>query len=246
MPHRRRVQFHPAGDLIATGCFDHTAVIWDLTTGKIKHRLVGHKGAVLAVAFSPDKSTLATAGIDQTIQLSDVATGQRKSTLIGHKSWVSGLVYHPEGEWLASGSSDGTIKIWNPANSNPLKTLEATPAEVRSLAISPDGTELAAGMRYGKVKVWSTRDWQERLTVSGSGDTCSVAFHPTRKQFVTTEGDWNRGGTIKLRDLVDGKILKEFRHTGEILNLSFSPDGQFLAAAGADKTIRIWKLNPEQ
>ena len=240
------VQFHPAGDLIATGCFDHTAVIWDLTTGKIKHRLVGHKGAVLAVAFSPDKSTLATAGIDQTIQLSDVATGQRKSTLIGHKSWVSGLVYHPEGEWLASGSSDGTIKIWNPANSNPLKTLEATPAEVRSLAISPDGTELAAGMRYGKVKVWSTRDWQERLTVSGSGDTCSVAFHPTRKQFVTTEGDWNRGGTIKLRDLVDGKILKEFRHTGEILNLSFSPDGQFLAAAGADKTIRIWKLNPEQ
>lgn len=34
-------------------------------------------------------------------------------------------------------------------------------------------------------------------------------------------------------------------HAGEVTSLSFSPDGQKLATGSADRTIRIWMVNPQ-
>jgi len=236
------VQFDPGGNLLATGSYDHTAGIWDVPGGKLLHRLVGHKGAVMSVAFSPDQMTLATAGIDQTVKLWDVATGNLKATLTGHKSWVNALAYRADSAWLASASSDGTIRIWSSRSTTPIHTLEVTNTEIRSLAVSPDGAWLAAGLRYGRVKLWTTQDWQERLSLAGHGDMCAVAFSPDGKRFAASEGDWNRGGTIKIRDIVTGDAINRYQHTGEIMSLAFSPEGKSIAAAAADKTVRLWTL----
>jgi hypothetical protein len=237
------VQFHPDGALLATGSYDHSAAIWDVSTGAIRHRLTGHKGAVMAVAFSPDKKLLASAGLDGVIKLWNVSSGSLVATLVGHKSWVNSLAFHPASAWLASGSSDGTIQIWSLKTHEPMQTLVATNAEVRSIAVSSSGTHLASGLRYGKVKVWTTSDWQEQLSLPGKGDLCAVTFSPTGKQLVATEGDWNRGGYIKVYDLADGKLAARYQHTGEVLSVAISPDGQSLAAGAADKRVRVWKLN---
>jgi WD40 repeat protein len=124
---------------------------------------------------------------------------------------------------------------------SPLRVIDATKAEVRSVAISPDGTYLAAGLRYGTVKVWTTADWKERLTLPGSGDLCAVAFSPNGKLLANTEGDWNRGGIIRVRDVESGKPVASFQHTGEVLSVAFSKSG-VLAAGAADKTVRLWNL----
>ncbi|HEY2251471.1 MAG TPA: hypothetical protein VGH74_10445, partial [Planctomycetaceae bacterium] len=236
------VQFHPGGNLLATGSYDHTSGIWDVRGGKLLHRLVGDKGAVMAVAFSPDQTTLATAGIDQTVKLWDVATGMMKTTLTGHKSWVNSVAFRSDMAWLASGSSDGTIRIWSPKSTTPIHTLDVTNTEIRAIAISHDGAHLVAGLRYGKVKLWTTHDWQELLSLSGHGDMCAVAFSPDGKHFATSEGDWNRGGTIKIRDVASGEPVARYHHTGEIMSLAFSPDGKTIAAAAADKTVRLWNV----
>lgn len=234
------VQFHPAGRLLATGSYDHSAAIWDIASGTLRHRLVGHKGAVMSVAFSPDKTTLATASLDGMIKLWDVSTGQLIATLQGHKSWVNSIAFHRDGTTLVSGSSDGTILIWSLKTRTPVHTITATNAEVRSIAISPDGMHLAAGLRYGKVKIWTTNDWQERLSLPGQGDMCAIAFSPDGKQLVSSEGDWNRGGTLRIHNVVDGNIISRHQHTGEILSVAFNADGSTVAAAAADKTIRLW------
>jgi prenyltransferase beta subunit len=239
------VHFHSGGALLATGSYDHTAAIWDIATGKRLRSLVGHKGAVLAVAFSPDRTTLATAGIDQTIKLWDVSTGRLLRTLTSHKSWVNALAYSPDGAWLASASSDGTILIWSPESPIPKHTVEATNAEVRSLAISPDSAHLVAGCRYGTVKLWTTKDWKEGLSLPGNGDMCAVAFSPAGKQVATCEGDWNRGGVIIIRDVATGNPRTRHQHTGEILSIVYSPDGGSMAAASADKTVRVWSVMKE-
>lgn len=240
------VQFHPEGGLLATGSYDRTAAIWDAATGRRLHRLAGHRGAVLAVAFSPDKTTLASAGIDGDIKLWDVSTGRLKNTLTGHKTWVNALAYRPGGDHLLSGSSDGTVIVWSTQTDAPLRTLVATHAEVRSLAVSPDGAHLAAGLRYGAVKLWTLADGKERLTLPGHGDTCSVAFSADGKLLATSEGDWNQGGVVQVRDAATGNPLVRFQHTGEVLALAFSRDGPTLAAGAADKSVKLWKIASER
>jgi len=239
------IQIHPGGELLATGSYDQTAAIWNAVTGERKHRLIGHHGAVTCVAFSFDKSTLATASIDGAVKLWDVSTGKLKNTLNGHKSWVNCLAYSANGEWLLSGSSDGTIIVWSMRTQAPLRTIDATKAEVRSIALSADGAHLAAGLRYGTVKIWSTADWKERLSLPGNGDMCAVAFSPDGKLLATSEGDWNRGGIVVIRDVATGKPNLRLRHTGEIISLAFSKTGAVIAAGAADKTVRVWKIAPE-
>ena len=160
--------FSPDGDSLATGSYDQTARIWDVRTGRQRHSLTGHHGAVMSVAYSPDGAALATASVDQTIRLWNAVNGMHRLTLTGHKSWVNSVAFSPDGKWLVSGSSDGTVKVWSIAGEL-LHTLPASKAEVRSVAVSPDGKHIAAGIRYGAVKVWKTADWQlvQKLGAAG-------------------------------------------------------------------------------
>jgi hypothetical protein len=223
--------------VVATGSYDHTAALWDAADGKLLHRLTGHRGPVMAVAFSPDGGTLATGGIDGTIRLWNVADGREKATLTGHRSWVNSLAYHPEGGWLASGSSDGTIRIWSAKTHQTLRTVPATSAEVRSIAISADGARLAAGLRYGGIKTWDTVTWKQELDLLGEGDLCAVAFVSSGR-LVSSQGDWNRGGVVRVHDAASGELIARFPHTGEITSLTVAGDA--LAAGAADRTVRVW------
>jgi geranylgeranyl transferase type-2 subunit beta len=239
------VCFHPDGKWLATGSYDHTAAIWDASSGELRHKLVGHRGVVTSVAFSPDKTTLATASVDRTIRLWDVSTGQLKITLDGHKSWVNSVAFSSDGAWLISGSSDGTVRIWSGRSSELLQTLQASTAEVRSVAVSPDGKHVAAGLRYGAIKVWASSDWKERLSFQGhESDVWSVAFAPDSKVLASGNGDWNRGGFVKLWDVANGRPVGRLQHTGEVLSVAFSPDGSAIAAGAGDKTARVWRVPP--
>ncbi len=239
-------EFGPQGELLATGSYDHTANLWGARTGHLLHKLTGHRGAVMSVAFSPDGRTLATASVDRTIKLWDTTTGELKKTLTGHKSWVNSVAFGPDGQWLVSGSSDGTVNVWSLPAGQLLKSLRATNAEVRSVAVSPDGQHVAAGIRYGEIKVWDTDTWQERLAFQGhDADVWSVAFSPDSKLLASGDGDWNRGGFVKLWKVATGKQTAQYQHTGEVLSVAFSPDGKSLAAGAADKTVKVWNVSQE-
>jgi WD40 repeat protein len=38
--------------------------------------------------------------------------------------------------------------------------------------------------------------------------------------------------------------VAEFKHPGEVVSLAVSPDGKHLAAAGTDRTVSIWQVEP--
>ena len=48
------------GALLATRREDHSAILWDASTGAIRYTLTGHADTIFAIAFSPDSSRLAT------------------------------------------------------------------------------------------------------------------------------------------------------------------------------------------
>jgi WD40 repeat protein len=251
--------FAPRGDSLATASFDGTARVWDVSTVKEwgrgrekftfhiyldpRHTLRGHRGVVMAVAFSPDGKTLATGGMDTTIRLWDVATGKQKHLLAGHKSWVNGLTFSTNGKLLASASSDATVKLWDVRTRKVLITLPVKSGEVRCVALSPDGKTVAAGVRYGLLKVWDLGTRKEKASLKAhDGETWAVTFSPGGKTLISGGGDWNKPGEVKLWDASTWKPKRTLKHTGEVLCVAVSADGEGLAAGSWDKTVRVWDV----
>ena len=63
------VAWSPGGELIATGCEDNIARIWQLANDNDPAALRGHAGAIRAARFSPDGAQLLTVSNDKTIRI---------------------------------------------------------------------------------------------------------------------------------------------------------------------------------
>ena len=81
--------------MLATGHNRGEACLWEVATGKLCAKLIGHQLEVLGVAFSPDGKTLATGSIDDIIRLWDAETGQPKGKPINHRGQVFALTWMP-------------------------------------------------------------------------------------------------------------------------------------------------------
>ena len=121
------VCFSPDSQTLASGSWDDTLRLWDVSTGQALKTHTGHTPSVNSVSFSPDGQTVASGGWDHTIRLWNVDTGEHKQTLIGHTAPVESVCFSPDGTTLASGSSDETIRLWNVNTGQSLKRLERMP-----------------------------------------------------------------------------------------------------------------------
>jgi WD40 repeat protein len=233
------VAFSPDGRILASGSWDRTIKLWDVTTGTVLRTLQGHTGGVLSVAFFPDGKILASGAGDGTIKLWDVATGTLLRTLSGHTGSVISVAFSPDGKVLASGSADNTIKLWDVATGREIRTLSAHTLDVASVAFSPDGKILASGSVDTTIKLWDVATGALLRTLRGhTGIVHSVAFSPDGK--VLASGSWEE---IKLWHMATGSVLRTLQgHTGWVESVAFSPDGKILASGSEDKTIKLWDV----
>jgi WD40 repeat protein len=115
--------------------------------------------------------------------------------------------------------------------------------ELKQLGSATANTQMKVATALRQV-VYGIREYN-RLE-GHSGEVAGVSFSPDGQTIASASWDgtvkiWNREGTL-LKTLTGGSrgLVILAGYTGGGQSVSFSPDGQMIAAPGADNTIKLW------
>jgi WD40 repeat protein/serine/threonine protein kinase len=150
----------------------------------------------------------------------------------------------PDGTRLACVQVDGEwrrLLVFDATSGKRTAVCAGHRGSIRSLALSPNGTRLASGSEDRTARLWDAASGALLATCQGHASRIlNLAFRPDGARLVTTSSDetvrqWNPATGEEVEAPYD-------RHTGEVAAAVYSPNGKWVASAGAiDRTVRVWR-----
>lgn len=130
----------------------------------------------------------------------------------GHRDFIKDLAFTPDGELLVSASDDKTIRVWDWRSGETIRTIRGE-----------------IGVRnHGKIFA---------LAIAPDGDTLAVGGF-----FGPGFGESPPYGDVRLFSLKSGRMVAVLKgHELPVYDLAFSPDGAWLAVAGQDGYVFLWR-----
>lgn len=121
------------------------------------------------------------------------------------------------------------------------------PVPVMALAFSPDGNLLASS-GYREILLWNPADGQLVRRISNLAERPhDIEFTADGKMIAVAAGTPGQMGEVKFFNVENGALIADlFTTDDEVFAVAFSPDGTRLAAAAADRSIRLFDVASRQ
>jgi len=196
---------------------------------------IAHESHIIDLKFLPDPPVLLTAGMDNLVHLWSGPPWLKTQTLKGHQKSVNSLAVTPTGSRLITASSDHSVRLWNLQNGK----------EIKSLGVKGNQAVLSSQGNFLGVldNPWLTLMdfYQEEILKRFKPfpkRTTSLAFCPNENCLAVG----GQGDEILIFDLPGCSQVKQIEnaHTGYVLSLAFSPDGNQLVSTGLERRLRFW------
>jgi WD40 repeat protein/tRNA A-37 threonylcarbamoyl transferase component Bud32 len=161
----------------------------------------------------------------------------RQVVLVGHTGQVVSVEYSPDGSRVVTAGWDGTARVWSPATGELLLTLKMEGEFVSSACFSSDGRVLITAGKDQVLRFWDAKTGALRRGVPGGGTLAAAA---RRGRFVASLRPDNG---ICIWDADRGEQLAATpKQDQEVTGFAFSPDGEYLAVAGFQGLVKVWKV----
>ncbi|KAK9456087.1 WD40-repeat-containing domain protein [Dipodascopsis uninucleata] len=229
---------------------DKMVKCWDLEQNKVIRQYHGHLGGVYALDLHPTVDVLVTAGRDAVARVWDMRTRMPVQVLAGHNGTISAVKCQEVDPQVITGSMDTQVRLWDLVAGKTQTVLTHHKKSVRSLTLHPAEFTFASGSA-DNIKQWKCpegsfmQNFEPRhnaiintLSVNSDGvmfsggDNGSMAFF-----------DWKSGHKFQEMDTtaMPGSLDAE----NGIFASTFDRTGLRLITGEADKSIKIWREDPE-
>ncbi|WP_369258907.1 AAA family ATPase [Streptomyces sp. R35] len=253
--------FSPDEKTLASGGNDGMVRLWDISDKRhpslLGLPLPNNLSPTTGLAFSPDGRTLATSSSKDSVyifNLADLTNVHLMQTLHGNLLGGRALAFRPNDDSLVTVGPDPAAPLWwhlRPTVINRHQGLVSSESFARD-----DGSMITVG-NDGMICRWNLRSASQPVLLD-----CGRFENPSRGSFndtwldavaVSPDGRTmalvdNESGKMELWDIAAIRHAKKLKtladsHGSYFRNLSFSPDGHVLAAAGDQGAPQLWDVS---
>ena len=222
---------------------DDVLLLWDVQTGEIVQRFVGHADWVQAAAFSPDGKTLVTGGKDTWIIVWDVETGEMQQRIEEFADWVDALAFNADGSLLLAGGDvqDPRIVLFDAQTWQPLQSYEGHDGAVEAVQFAPDGRTFLSGGGDSLLLLWDVESGDVLARFVGhTAPITGAGFTPDGDYVISASED----GTIRTWEVDGARLVRQNDVDSPVWALAVLSDGRRALSGAQDKTARLWDVSP--
>ncbi|KAF2770270.1 cell division cycle protein-like protein Cdc20 [Teratosphaeria nubilosa] len=238
------VKWSGDGAYVAAGLGTGEVQVWDVEEGTKLRSMYGHDTRVSVMGWN--KHILSTGARSGVVYNHDVRVAQHKvAELVSHTSEVCGLEWRADGAQLATGGNDNLVSIWDARQLNAPKFQKTNhKAAIKALAWCPWQNNLLAtggGSHDRHIHFWNTTSGARVNSIDTGSQVTSLRWSLAYKELVSSSGFPDNSLSIwSYPTLV--KNIEIPAHESRVLHSALSPDGQMLATAAADESLKFWKV----
>jgi WD40 repeat protein len=254
MAHVRSIAYSPDGSMLASGGDSGLLRLWDAATGRALRSVKCPGSDLLDVDHGPDGSTIAAALGSAGVRLWSSENLDDLGMLTLENRWCSSIGYRGDGRVLVAAYNWGvysSVLLWDLGTREEVARLDKS--VTWGLACRPDGGQVAIGDHLSyRILLWdpvnSPRSWQGRREAEnldlGPGligvehwrGNLRLRYSPDGRRLAASTGS-----AVFAYETREGHRVADFRgHRGEVRAVAYSPDGNILASASDDGTVRLW------
>ena len=247
------VEFSPDGKYLVSGTkYDNSVIMWRTSDGTELWRKYAEQ-EVERVGWSADGKYVAAASEDYLVTVYEAESGAVFKVL-EHTRGIDGLTWSHQGSLLVTGEerttldngeTQGWIRVFDLGQDGQEVQALDFGETVNELFFSQDDQYLLA-VGHGAVKVYDASDWSLLQTLKPEYRVIytSGVFSPDGQYVIAVGQGGNARGNAYLWDWKSGELLRMFNHTGKkIESISWHPNGQYIAHAGHDPYIYVYRVS---
>lgn len=227
---------------------DKKVKCWDLEANKVIRDYHGHLSGVYTLSLHPTLDVLVTGGRDGVARVWDMRTRSNIHVLSGHKQTVTDVKCQEADPQVITSSLDKTVRLWDLAAGKTMGVLTHHKKGVRALALHPNEFTFASASTQ-TIKQWKCPEGALMQNFDGHNSVINtLAVNEDNVLFSGGDDgtmsfwDWKSGHRFQSLDSIaqPGSLEAE----AGIMSSTFDRTGLRLITGEADKTIKVWRQDP--